>query len=382
MPVSNSATSRLEQLTGLRFCAALGVVFCHYSALLGIPDALRFVTDFFGGFVALFFVLSGYVLTHSYARKLGGQAAPGALQSYFVARFARVMPMYWLCLFGILGLYGLWGFTLSQGGPADYASKVNSFVLNALALQAWLPDMSIQQYWNAPGWSISAEMFFYLCFPLLLRWRWLDGSRRSFVLLWVGMSIFLALFYVICAKIWAQDPERLRAWLIYSVRCPLLGLFCFALGVHLERASHVVAASARAILSGASLLGWAGLTLLISWFVHFQKSASGTGFYLEISAIYLLYTPFFYVLILFLLGPVGALSKTLSRPFMVVLGDASYALYLLHWLPLSLLLSGPAFLRESWLVPPLTVLGMVVASIVLFRVFENPLRLRIRNAKW
>lgn len=369
---------RLEQLTGLRFCAASGVVLCHYAGVLGWPRALGFITDFFGSFVALFFVLSGFVLTHTYGDRLDGQSAPGTMGSYLVARVARVIPVYWLCLFGMLGLYMVGGFDLSQGGPQDYEGKTSSFLLNFLALQAWFPDFSIQQYWNAPGWSISAEIFFYLCFPLLLRWRWLDGSRRSFVILWAAMAVFLAGYFWGCFTHWADDPGRLRIWVAYAARCPLFGLYCFILGIHLARARQRLTAGARAQLSGRALAGWSTMVLVASLLVSIQKRIYAGAFYVEISVVYLVYTPYFYSLILFLLGSSGWMVRFLSRPGMVLLGDASYAFYLLHWLPLSLLLSGPAFLRGSQVAAQGVILGLIAISVVLFRGFEDPLRRRIR----
>jgi len=371
----------LRQLTGLRFWAAFGVALCHYADALGIPAALRFATNFFGSFVALFFVLSGYVLTYNYADKLADE---GGLGSYFLARVARVVPVYWLTLIATLMLYAACGFGLSLGGPADYGNKAGSFVLNLLALQAWIPDVSIQQYWNAPGWSISAEMFFYLCFPLLLRWRWLNGSTRSIVALWCCMATLLLLYYSACTWLLAGDPARLHVWLLYAVRCPLFGLFCFVLGIHLARSDQASSPGPRVKISGTSLFGWGIAILLASFIVDVYKRtphAFVDPAYVEISATYLIYTPFYYFIISYLREPDGALARALSLPGMVVLGEASYALYLLHWSSLSILSSGPAGLRVSPAVAFLTLTGVVIASVIVYLVFENPLRVRIRRLR-
>ena len=253
-------------------------------------------------------------------------------------------------------------------------------MLNLLALQAWVPDLAIQQYWNAPGWSISSEMFFYLCFPVLLRWRRLDGTRRGFLALWLGMALVLALALgcalLLARHASAQELARLGGWLAYTVRCPLLGLYCFATGIHLARAARRqdVPAPGRGAMVLATLL-----VVAAGWAVTRQKPLHAVGFYVEISAIYLVYTPYFYLLIRYLLGPARPLSRVLARPAMVLLGDASYALYLLHWLPLCLLLSGPPAWRAMPLVAPLTVLGLIGTSVLVYRLFEDPLRRRIRR---
>ena len=175
------------------------------------------------------------------------------------------------------------------------------------------------------------------------------------------------------------DPvllARLGGWLAYAVRCPLLGLFCFVLGIHLARA-HARDRGLGAPGGGAMAAATAAvvaLAALVSW----QKPRHPLGFYVEISAIYLLYTPYFYLLIRYLLARRDALTMALARPRMVLLGDASYALYLLHWLPLVLLINGPAPVRGSvvWAWAALT--GLILLSLVVYRAFEDPSRRRIR----
>lgn len=304
---------RLEQLTGLRFCAASGVVLCHYAGVLGWPRALGFITDFFGSFVALFFVLSGFVLTHTYGDRLDGQSAPGTMGSYLVARVARVIPVYWLCLFGMLGLYMVGGFDLSQGGPQDYEGKTSSFLLNFLALQAWFPDFSIQQYWNAPGWSISAESFSTCVFRCCCGGAGLMDPVALFVILWAAMAVFLAGYFWGCFTHWADDPGRLRIWVAYAARCPLFGLYCFILGIHLARARQRLT-GARAQLSGRALAGWSTMVLVASLLVSIQKRIYAGAFYVEISVVYLVYTPYFYSLILFLLGSSGWMVGSCPGP--------------------------------------------------------------------
>jgi peptidoglycan/LPS O-acetylase OafA/YrhL len=369
---------RLDQLTGLRFAAAFGVLLCHYAAVLGLPLRLRFLTDFFGSGVALFFVLSGFVLTHNYQERLAPPRARGALQEYFVARGARVLPVYWLCLLGILALYLRFGFGLSLGAAADEAGKPLSFAINALALQAWWPDWSIQQYWNAPAWSVSSELFFYVCFPWLLRSGWLDGSVRSFAWLWALMAAALASALGVWFQIrhLAPSDEVRQVWLLYTVRCPLFGLYCFALGLHLARAAR------RSRNGGATAGAMAGATLAIvlaAWAVAWQKPQHVLGSYVEICAIYLVYTPYFYLLIRFLISRRSALAAWFARPGAVLLGDSSYALYLLHWLPLCVLLNLPGPLHGSLAAAWLTAGALVAASIAVFRWFEAPLRRVIRR---
>ena len=94
--------ARVEQLTGLRFFAALGVLLCHFHVL--IPDAEpKFLFDLGGHGVTLFFVLSGFVLTWRYdaphqistGKTRTGQLPRINLAAFASARFARIAPVYW-----------------------------------------------------------------------------------------------------------------------------------------------------------------------------------------------------------------------------------------------------------------------------------------------
>jgi peptidoglycan/LPS O-acetylase OafA/YrhL len=73
------------------------------------------------------------------------------------------------------------------------------------------------------------------------------------------------------------------------------------------------------------------------------------------------------------------LSRLLSQPWMVLLGEASYALYIIHW-------SVTTFLRLGWLgeagtpaVHLLFLLGTVAASVLCYRFIEVPWRRRLRG---
>ena len=87
----------IPSLTGLRIFAALVVYLSHVGVGPGAPPALsRFADSGYMG-VTLFFVLSGFVLTHRYQAELGSPTARN-LWGYCRARFARIYPLYLLVL--------------------------------------------------------------------------------------------------------------------------------------------------------------------------------------------------------------------------------------------------------------------------------------------
>ena len=372
--------ARVEQLTGLRFFAALGVLLCHFHVLVPYVGA-KFLFDLGGHGVTLFFVLSGFVLTWRHDGPWQGDAgraawvsgAPGlALMAFATARFARIAPVYWLALAMTLLTYLAVGPDVALGPPAtNEGGGAVGLILNILALQAWVPSEHVQQFWNAPGWSISAELFFYACFPWLLRWRWLSGSAGSFALVMAGFSVLLGLY------LWVLQASG--HWgalgLAFAARLPLLGLLPFMVGMLccrlLRRKPHW-----RHHAGGWTLLATA-LLVASAWAADvWALTQAPLVAMLLVSN--LVYVPLFALLIVCLALDNGPLARGLSSPLLVLLGNASYALYLLHWLPLGVAL--------WWLGPdgsaPLAgvlagVAGLVTLSVVVYRWFEAPMRLRL-----
>jgi len=106
----------------------------------------------YGGFgVAVFFVLSGFVLTWSLPDV-------SSKRSFYRRRVARIWPAnaaVWL-VFIVMGLVGI----TSRPGPAP--------ALAALVLvQSWFPGLGWANAVNGVAWSLSCEFFFYLTFPFL-----------------------------------------------------------------------------------------------------------------------------------------------------------------------------------------------------------------------
>ncbi|MFG3141772.1 acyltransferase family protein [Streptomyces sp. NPDC048211] len=159
---------RLVSLTGLRFWAAAAVFAFHASfegvfADAGVGDA---VAGLFGkagwAGVSFFFVLSGFVLAWS--------ARPDDPPRRFIRRrLARIYPAHLVTALLAFALLA------AAGGVA-----AGEAIANLLLLHAWSPRLSVFISGNPVSWSLSCELLFYLCFPLL--WRWL--SRVSPSRLW------------------------------------------------------------------------------------------------------------------------------------------------------------------------------------------------------
>src|SRR5262245_64525516 len=94
------ARPNLPALTSLRFFAAFVVVAFHYN-----PDRFVNMPEFFRSWletgyeaVTFFFVLSGFIMSYMYSDFGSEQPRKINLRSFFVARFARLAPAFYLAL--------------------------------------------------------------------------------------------------------------------------------------------------------------------------------------------------------------------------------------------------------------------------------------------
>lgn len=208
--------TRLPSLTGTRFLAAFFVLGFHLaiSGLFAPGPALDVLEAAFaqGAIgVSFFFVLSGFVLTWS-ARV--GDTSP----RFWRRRWAKIFPNHLVTW--AVALVGL----VATGRVVLADEALATFFL----VQAWWPTERVFFGVNTVSWSLSAEAFFYLCFPaLFLALRRLAPDR----LWWVAGVAGLAVMAVPLA---AQAlPADLRYWFVFVF--PLTRCLEFALGMLMAR---------------------------------------------------------------------------------------------------------------------------------------------------
>lgn len=174
--------SYFNSLTGFRFLAASLVFIFHnrkYWRHDINPELLRLINEFHIG-VALFFVLSGFLIAYSYYDE--------PLQSiknysrYMLLRIVRIMPVYWI----ILTAYYL--------DPAfgKYHFRFDTYTL----LHAFSSKTNL--YGIAQAWSLNVEMTFYLLAPLLC-----FVLRKNLMYILFGLA-FLFGGTVLIGNLWHQ----------------------------------------------------------------------------------------------------------------------------------------------------------------------------------
>jgi len=151
--------ANLKPLTSLRFFAAMWVVLYHYWPNLAVVGTPALVAKGYLG-VECFFVLSGFILCHVYLA--GFEAGRFRYADFLWARLARIYPMHIAALIG-MGLMG--GLALAAGLAIDpNVVALSALPANLALVQAW--GFAPVAGWNHPSWSISAEWFAYLLFPV------------------------------------------------------------------------------------------------------------------------------------------------------------------------------------------------------------------------
>ncbi|MNV32609.1 O-acetyltransferase OatA [compost metagenome] len=298
-PAAGPFPDRLDPLTGVRFFLALGVVLFHYQLQWTLPEGAAGLLNRARLAVDIFFILSGFILTHVYLQ--GDQ--PVNYRRFLAARFARIYPAHLFILLAMLALVlfaPLLGVGLEPGrfNPAD-------FLATLFLVQAWFPRDGMV-LWNGPAWSLSAEWFVYLAFPayaaVALRFR-----RRPWVLVAAAAGLFILLDAIY--RQWV-GPVLPRAEDNMGV---LRIIPEFLLGIGLYYLGARWAPSPRTAIAGA--VGATAVLLL--------AMQIGADDRLIVAAA----GPF--VLALALLAKSGV-RTFLSHPLALFAGEASFALYLIH----------------------------------------------------
>lgn len=163
--------ARYLLLDGIRGVAAVVVMFYHYSAHTPFELFLNAPTA-----VDLFFALSGFVLTASYAQRI--QSGRLSFSDYFKRRVIRLYPMFALALlFGtatLLGLkfagltnFGLREIVAATANNAFFIPYFNDRSLHLFARSAVSTGSLFPA--NGPAWSLFYEMLASIIFFYLVR---------------------------------------------------------------------------------------------------------------------------------------------------------------------------------------------------------------------
>jgi peptidoglycan/LPS O-acetylase OafA/YrhL len=345
--------AHIRPLTALRFFAAYWVVLFHYWPKLDVGSTPMLVQKGYLG-VELFFILSGFILCHVYRTDVeDGRFRYGG---FLWARLARVYPLHLATLIGM-------GALAIGAGVAGLSVDANILSLPALPanlfmVHAW--GLAPVAGWNHPSWSISAEWFAYLTFPLF---AWAALALKERPLLAVGLAAgamagLYALFEQLAGFPLTQATIHWGALRIVP---------CFALGCALHglwRARPVD--GPRSALLGAALSGAAVLAASAA-------GAHDTVIVLNLGA-----------LIYFLAAAAQGGSQLFGHGLLVYGGEISYSVYMIcvPWKIVFvnsaarlLQINGEQLPFTVWIAGVLTIIPLAALS---YHLIEKPCRARMK----
>jgi peptidoglycan/LPS O-acetylase OafA/YrhL len=346
-------------LTGLRFIAALSVAMAHGSELILKFDApslqlTYWLSQLAGLGMGLFFVLSGFVIHYNY-RITVTQGGLEGLGGFLWARFSRLYPLYFLII--VLDvLLGRKLYEFMAGNDDAFTDVLHALPYYLTFTQSWLyvpfPDNSLIYVTGINSsltWSISTEWFFYVSYPFVA--LFVIRARRPLVTIVAALA--WCVVWIILVTILFDRAPQIDAWAV-SHYGPIAGT---ENGIQDSYFRWLMYFSPY-LRIGEFILG----CIIAQLFIQLEcKSISdrerlvgrlilAVGILSVPVLTYMMYSPYGYVLSVrrlnlnFGLAPSVALiifcvarydtifTRTLNSRAFEALGNASYSIYLIHFL--------------------------------------------------
>ncbi|WP_159453094.1 acyltransferase family protein [Pseudooctadecabacter jejudonensis] len=295
--------------------------------------------------VRLFWVISGFVFAHVYWNR------PTTAREFAVARFARLYPLHFVTLILVAGMQMI---SLQTQGHWQITGNndLKHFVLQLFLLDSSLA-LSDGVSFNAPIWSVSAEIFvyvlFFLCLPL---------TRRAPL---KGSLILAMLCYGVLVI--RPDGFLIGPWVFACGVFFFAGAACYAGYVGLRGAVRPLAVSVAGLIGAtviAGLLGLHDVALLVGCCAIVMALAA-----MERSV---------------------QARRGVRGGMLQFLGDISYSLYLVH-MPIQILVvliidlyfGGGRDFAASYLTLPLFIAGSIWVAYLTNRYFEKPVGAWLRG---
>ena len=316
---------RLHALQYLRAVAALAVVYSHAATQVDGYAPFLSKAGSFG--VDIFFVISGFIMI--YIAKPDTQPV-----RFFINRVRRVVPLYWF-------------FTVLMAAillVLPDVFKATTFEWNSFLLSlAFIPHWSVAHegvVWPivAPGWSLNFEMYFYLVFALSLFFA--ERFRVLFI------TLVISVVFLIAQYLHTGDSAIAQ---FYSKSMVFEFVFGMLLAVAWKRGFRLPASTAAWLL----LLGTCLLFLRLPVPRIFEFGVPSL----------LIVTACLFV-------------RVKEYRWAVLLGDASYALYLSHIFTLGVLRKFLApylgtGLLDAYLFVVISIIVCTLVSLVIHKYVDN-----------
>ena len=318
----------IPALTGIRAIAA-GMVFYGHM-LLGHMSEVPELMQYGWTGVNIFFALSGYLFTYLYSDKLFDGSF--SWSDYIKRRIIRIYPLTSLLI--IIAILSQWG---------EYS--LGNIVTHLMLLHAWIPEYRLELI--SPMWTLSVEESFYFSAPVLIillglvfrevatHWSSVSKTYRSAVIILVAMALWLLIlsFSAGATKLYQNTLDYYTAY--WDNEAWTFTIF----GRIVDFASGMLAASiARYVLPRRHYIGdiivLAGALLYVGALssIADMGGPNNVGSH-RLGLLAQNSVGLAAAIIIYGLHAGGLFSRLLSSKPMQILGEASFALYLIQLMP-------------------------------------------------
>ena len=345
----------IHPLTSLRFFFAFMVFFSHINFLFrsfdnSVYNYIYSLVDIREGHlgVSFFFILSGFVLAYAYKEKILSNKI--SYINFIKARIFRIYPLHFMTL--------LFAIIISIVYVDNWFTYLQKIFSNLFLLQSFIPSEEYYFSFNGVAWSISNEMFFYVLFPIIIKF-----SNK--------VNLLIVVLTLICPFILKIDNEH---WFYYIN--PLFRLSDFILGILLF-SLHCKIKSKKLSFINKNCTIFEIVALLI--FVLFFYFHSAIPELFRWSIYY--WTPMLLIIFIFSFQT-GKISKMLSYNFFVYLGKISFAFYMVHQLVIKFLWMITNKINipiSGWILIAIAFILSLLISHFTYKYFEKPLNYFLRQ---
>lgn len=357
--------AQLPVINSLRGIAAI-MIMVHHVTVYVLPQISIYtypVTPFFKKnylWVDFFFMLSGFIACHVYRRLFSGHVSRKDFISFITSRFARLYPLHFIILMLFVAVEVIYMYLYSASGgavhghqlPVPFSNEYSGMklLLNLVMLNALLRWGT----WNGPSWAMSAIWIMAFIVPFLIH-----VSVKVKLAGHIVISAVCVLILVFLNHKYGTLDIMAAGGLIRCLAETVMGIACYNLYRGLP---------ANRWLADGSMFGVCLLLAFITMVLPVNHSLTACVFF-----------------VLILMGAYQGHDSIFSRPWLLVLGDLSFAIYLIHWLPFqildkaALMTTGSKFNSiESPLLIALVIvpvmISVVLVSLTVYRKVETPLR--------
>ncbi len=207
---SGGKQNTIAVLDGVRAVAFLMVMVFHINRITGdnlwdrmANQVASSVSTAGGTGVTLFFVLSGFLLFMPYAKSLLFDSSWPLARVFYMRRFLRIIPAYYVCLFVII----------LTTDPEYLRPDHLKYLFLFLTFFMDSSRTTFRQI-NGPFWTLATEWQFYMILPLIaLAFLWLVKNvpqryRIQTVTLWLGVLIVLGLSVRLFGEYFSANPAK------------------------------------------------------------------------------------------------------------------------------------------------------------------------------